>query len=122
MSAVIDAHREEYGVEPVCCTPGVAPSTYYAVKARQRDPSERAVSDERLLAEIRRVRQANYGVYGARKVYWQLRGEGIEVARCTVERLMAREGLRGAVRGKPRSIVRLPCRTDFKGHCAPSAS
>jgi putative transposase len=48
------------------------------------------------------VHAENYGVYGARKVWWQLRREGIDVARCTVERLMARDGLQGAVRGKKR--------------------
>jgi putative transposase len=79
---------------------GVAPSTYYAVKARERDPSERALSDERMLVEICRVHEASKGVYGARKVWWQLEREGIKVARCTVERLMAKHGLKGAIRGK----------------------
>ena len=100
MSAVIDAHKGEFGVEPICRTLGVAPSTYYAVKARERDPSERARSDERMLVEIRRVYEASKGVYGARKVWWQLEREGIKVARCTVERLMAKHGLKGAIRGK----------------------
>ena len=92
--------REEFGVEPICRTLGVAPSTYYAVKARERDPSERALRDERMLVEIRRVHEASKGVYGARKVWWQLEREGIRVARCTVERLMAKHGLKGAIRGK----------------------
>jgi len=99
---VIDAHRSEFGVEPICRVLGVAPSTYYAVKARQRDPSPRAVRDQVLLVEIRRVYEANYRVYGARKVWWQLQRDGIDVARCTVERLMAKDGLQGAVRGKKR--------------------
>jgi putative transposase len=47
-----------------------------------------------------RVHAAHYGVYGARKVWLQLNREGIPVARCTVERLMRRLGLHGAVRGK----------------------
>lgn len=55
---------------------------------------------------IRRVHEANYGVYGARKVWRQLNREGIEVARCTVERLMAAEGLAGAVRGATRRTTR----------------
>ena len=99
---MIDAHREEFGVEPICRTLGVAPSTYYAVKARQRDPSARTLRDRELLQRIRAVHQANYGVYGARKVWWALRREGIEVARCTVERLMRADGLQGALRGKKR--------------------
>jgi putative transposase len=102
MSAVVDAHRGEFGVEPICRVLDLAPSSYYAVKARQRDPSRRAVRDQVLLGEIRRVYEANYGVYGARKVWWQLQRDGVDVARCTVERLMAKNGLQGAVRGKKR--------------------
>ena len=78
----------------------IAPSTYYA--ARTRPPSVRAIRDEQLTAEIRRVHQGNYGVYGARKVWHQLRREGTAVARCTVERLMRADGLTGAIRGKTR--------------------
>ncbi len=51
---------------------------------------------------IRRVHEENYGVYGARKVWRQLHRQGVRVARCTVERLMRREGLKGVVRGKKR--------------------
>jgi putative transposase len=102
VSVVIDELRAEYGVEPACRVLGVAPSTYYAVKARERNPSERARRDVGLVECIRRIHEENYGVYGARKVWWQLRREGVDVARCTVERLMAREGLQGAVRGKKR--------------------
>jgi putative transposase len=78
----------------------IAPSSYYAAKARP--PSARAVRDRELLAEIRRLHEANYGVYGARKVWRQLRREGFEVARCTVERLMRADGLTGVIRGKTR--------------------
>ena len=79
-----------WGVEPICRvltehgTP-IAPSTYYDARDR---PSSRADRDEQLKAEITRVHQANYGVYGARKVWLALNREGIGVARCTVERLM----------------------------------
>jgi putative transposase len=97
MSAVVDAHKGEFGVEPICRTLGVAPSTYYAVKACERDPSEWALSDERMLVEIRRVHEASKGLYGARKVWWQLEREGIRVARCTVERLMAKHDPRQAL-------------------------
>jgi len=78
----------------------IAPSTYYA--ARARPPAARTVRDRELLVEIRRVHAANYGVYGARKVWRQLQREGIEVARCTVERLMRADGLTGVIRGKTR--------------------
>jgi putative transposase len=102
MSRVVDAHREQHGVEPICRTLQIAPSTYYAVKARERSPSARALRDLLLLGEIRRVHKENLSVYGARKVWWQMQREGIEAARCSVERLMAKDGLQGAVRGKKR--------------------
>jgi putative transposase len=100
MSAFIDEHREAYGVEPICRALQVAPSTYYAVKARETAPSARTLRDRELLAEIERVHTASRGLYGARKVWWQLQAEGVSVARCTVERLMRRAGLTGVVRGK----------------------
>jgi putative transposase len=98
MIAYIDRHKDRFGVEPICRLLPIAPSTYYARK--QRPPSARAVRDARLKAEIRRVYDDNFGVYGARKVWRQLHREGSPVARCTVERLMGELGLRGAVRGK----------------------
>jgi putative transposase len=100
MIAYVDRHRDRFGVEPICQLLPIAPSTYYARK--QRPPSARAVRDAKLKAEIRRVYDDNFGVYGARKVWRQLHREAIPVARCTVERLMGELGLRGAVRGKTR--------------------
>jgi putative transposase len=102
MSAFIDEHRSVFGVEPICRSLGIAPSTYYAVRARHRMPSARARRDAELLGEIRRVHTDSRGLYGTRKVWWQLQREGIPAARCTVERLMRRAGLQGVVRGKRR--------------------
>lgn len=99
---MVDELREEHGVEPVCRVLQVAPSSYYAVKARKRQPCARVLRDVELLCEIRRVYEASKGRYGARKVWWQLQAEGVDVARCTVERLMSVAGLQGAVRGKRR--------------------
>jgi putative transposase len=96
----IDAHRERFGVEPICEVLQVAPSTYYS--AKKRPPCRRRVTDEKLNSEIRRVFDDNYAVYGARKVWRQLNREGVAVARCTVERLMRQMGLAGRVRGKAR--------------------
>ena len=76
----------------------IAPSTYY--DQLNREPSRRQLRDEQLKPEIARIHAANYRVYGARKVWLALNREGIEVARCTVERLMSELGLSGALRGK----------------------
>ena len=99
MVAFVDANRDRFGVEPICQLLPIAPSTYYAHKHRR--PSARAVRDEELKAEVRRVHAENFGVYGARKVWRQLGREGVAVARCTVERLMRELGLEGVRRGKP---------------------
>lgn len=103
MIAFIDDHRASYGVEPICRLLPIAPSTYHAHRAKRNDPSllsDRVRRDARLRIEIARLHAENFGVYGARKVWRQLRREGFEVARCTVERLMRAMSLRGAVRGK----------------------
>jgi putative transposase len=100
MIAYIDRHKDRFGVEPICQLLPIAPSTYHA--AKRRPLSARALRDEELKAEIRRVHAEHFGVYGARKVWRQLHREGIAVARCTVERLLRELGLRGAVRGKTR--------------------
>jgi putative transposase len=102
MSQFIDDHKDVFGVEPICRALQIAPSTYYAVKARQRCPSARALRDAELLVEIGRVYDRSRGLYGARKVWWQLRLEGIPAARCTVERLMRQAGLEGVRRGRKR--------------------
>ena len=94
----ITEHKERWGVEPICRELQVAPSSYYA--AITRPPSVRRRRDERLTAEIRRVWDEHRQVYGADKVWAQLKREGTPVARCTVERLMRALGLRGVVRGK----------------------
>lgn len=103
MVAFIDAHRAEYGVESICKQLPIAPSTYYEQKSRQADPSRlppRVRRDAELSGSIRRVWEENFRAYGARKVWRQLRREGIPAARCTIERLMRREGLCGVVRGR----------------------
>ena len=103
MIGFIEEQRKEHGVEPICRVLPIAPSTYHEHAARQRDPEklpERAKRDETLKIELKRVFDSNFGVYGARKVWWQLLREGFRVARCTVERLMREMGLKGAIRGR----------------------
>jgi putative transposase len=94
----IDEHKARWGVEPICRVLQVAPSTYYA--ATTRPLSARSRRDETLKEAIRRIWAEHFGVYGADKVWAQLKREGTRVARCTVERLMRLLGLRGVVRGK----------------------
>jgi transposase InsO family protein len=103
MVSFIDAHRDDYGVEPICTQLPIAPSTYYEHKAREQNPERlppRVRRDRELSSEIQRVWDENFRVYGARKVWRQLKREQFEVARCTVERLMRALGLQGAVRGR----------------------
>ena len=98
MTAFITEQRTHYGIEPICEVLQIAPSTYYA--ALSRPPSARALRDEKLKEEICRIYETNCAVYGAKKVWRQLNREDVCVARCTVERLMRKLGLRGVVRGK----------------------
>jgi putative transposase len=103
MVRFIDAHRQAFGVEPICAVLPIAPTTYYEQKARERDPARlpaRAQRDARLKPEITRVWQATRRRYGAKKVWKELRREGRVVARCTVARLYRDLGLRGIVRGR----------------------
>ncbi|WP_198359550.1 IS3 family transposase [Streptomyces fildesensis] len=110
--AYIDHHKNQFGVQPICdvlaeTDAPIAPSTYYA--ALGRPPSARSRRDEHLTEEIRRIHTDNYAVYGARKVHAVLVREGFAVARCTVERLMRRAGLRGVIRAKsPRTTRPAP--------------
>jgi putative transposase len=105
MITYIDEHRGRYGVEPICEVLPIAPSTYR--DAKHRPPSPRALRDQELKTAIIRVHAANFGVYGARKVWRQLRREEIDVARCTVERLMRELGLEGSVAARPERRRRL---------------
>ncbi len=99
----LDDHRDAYGVESICSVLPIAPSTYYEQKARQADPERlpaRAKRDQFLSEEVLRVWKENFRVYGAVKVWKQLAREGFAAARCTIERLMRKLGLQGAIRGK----------------------
>ena len=81
----------------------MAPSGYRLHARRQRMPelqTNRAKLDAALMPQLRRVWDANWQVYGADKVWKQMNREGIAVARCTVERLMNKQGLCGVRRGK----------------------
>jgi transposase InsO family protein len=119
MHQLVDAHRDTHGVEPMCEVLQIAPSAYRRHAARQRDPSlrsERAKRDEQLSEHVLSVWRVNHSVYGADKVWQQMKRERIEVARCTVERLMKRLGIEGVRRGKTQRTTRpdpkQPCPLD----------
>jgi putative transposase len=119
MMSFIDAHREDLGIEPICRELAIAPSSYREHAARLADPARRAARarrDDDMREHIKRVHENSFGLYGARKVWHQLRREGISVARCTVERLMRSMGLVGIRRGKKTvttvSNPKAPCPLD----------
>ena len=93
----IDQHRESFGVEPICTVLQVAPSTYYAAKARP--PSQRQLRDEVIVVAMLAIWQANYSVYGARKLWKAMQRAGHTIGRDQVARLMRSNGLRGVRRG-----------------------
>ena len=103
MISFIDDQRTVYGVESICRVLPIAPSTYYhqlACRADLTKLSPRCQRDVSLKPKIQKVWDDNWKVYGVRKTWRQLRREGVDVARCTVARLMAGMGLRGITRGK----------------------
>ena len=111
MEAFIDAHRARFGGEPIGAILPITPSVYYDRKARIRDPQRqpaRARRDATLVEHMARVWREHREVYGVRKIWKQLRREGVAVARCTVARLMRRLGLAGAVRGRAFRRTTLP--------------
>ncbi len=117
--AFVDEHRQAFGVEPLCKVLQCAPSAYRRHAARLRDPSlrsERAKRDKRLAEQVSHLWRVNHSVYGADKVWQQMKRERIAVARCTVERLMQRLGIQGVRRGKTQRTARpdpkQPCPLD----------
>jgi len=81
-----------------------------------RLPSARAQRDEVLRPEIHRVHQASLdGCYGAKKIWKQLQREGIDVANCTVRRLMKQEGITGVRRGRQFKVQEIVIRWSLRG-------
>jgi putative transposase len=106
VSAFVDVNRDRFGVEPMCREIEVSASAYRA--RRVRPPSKRSARDEYLLDQIRRVHKDSDGIYGQYKIWDELNGQGIDVARCTVERLMRTNGIAGVSNGPT-------CRTTLPG-------
>ena len=98
MVQFIDDYRGNYGVELICRVLPIAPSTCYRAKELGETPekrSQRSQHDDFYLNEIKRIWKNSKCRYGARKVWQQLKSEGIHAARCTVERLMRQHGMQG---------------------------
>jgi putative transposase len=94
----IDRHRTEFGVEPICNVLQVAPSTYYSAKFRPA--SARQVRDDVVMVTMLAIWQANYSVYGARKLWKAMRRAGVDIGRDQVARLMRTRQIRGIRRGR----------------------
>jgi hypothetical protein len=111
MIAFIDDHRDKHGVEPICDMLPIAPATYYDHLAKRADParlSDRARRDEELRPHIQRVFDANWQVYGVRKVWRHLCREGFDVARCT-----CRFVLKCETESSTKSTVRVALKCDM---------
>ena len=97
MTRYIDANEDRFGVEPICRILQFATATYYA--ARRHEPSQRSVRDAWLKERAEKLWKEHRSIYGADKLWGQLKPEGVQGARCTVERLMRELGIRGVLRG-----------------------
>jgi putative transposase len=106
VSEFIDAHRDTWGVEPICRVLQFAPSTYY--DAKSRPPSRRSVTDAELRVKIREVYDANFECYGAEKIWRQLHRDGIACGRDRVARLMRDLGIAGVTRGEHKTRTTTP--------------
>jgi putative transposase len=108
MAEFVDANRVEFGVEPICRTLQVAPSTYYEFKSRL--PSARAVRDAVMLPILLALFQANYSVYGVRKLWISAKRDGHDIGRDQTARLMKALGIQGVSR---RRTVRTTIRDEL---------
>ena len=103
MIAFIEDHKVAHGVEPICRVLPIAPSTFYAHAAIANDPDLASHRAKRDIIDAEKIKEAFDGSgkrYGARKIWHDLRRDGHDIARCTVERLMKVMGIQGIVRGQ----------------------
>lgn len=98
MTRFIDDNRGDFGVEPICRTLQVAPSTYYDNKSRPL--SARAIRDAVLMPILLALFQANYSVYGVRKLWVAAQRAGHDIGRDQTARLMKALGIAGVRKGK----------------------
>lgn len=99
----IDDNKRQYGVELICRVLPIAQSTYYRTKDLSDNPEKRLLRrqhDDFYINEIRHIWQDGKCRYRACKVWYQLKACSLEIARCTLERLMKQYELQGIWRGK----------------------
>jgi len=96
----LETRGRRWGVEPICVQLQVAPSTYYDTKSRPA--SARQTRDEELGPALEAIWKKNYSVYGRRKLTKAAKRKDLDIGRDQVERLMKRQGIRGASRAKKR--------------------
>lgn len=104
MIRFVDEHRDQFGVEAICRTLGATECGFMTSRgyraAKTRPASARALRDDLLLEEIRRVHAQNYSVYGVRKMHHAMARAGWDIGRDQTARLMKRAGLEGVRRGR----------------------
>jgi transposase InsO family protein len=108
MTAFIEKHREDFGVEPICRVRQIGSATFHRHAAIARNPelaSQSARQDAVDLEKIKATHGKSRGRYGARKVWHQLRRNGHDIARCTVELLMPLHEFQGVVRGQKKTTI-----------------
>jgi putative transposase len=105
--AFVDEHRGEFGVEPICRSLQVAPSSYYAAKRREREPSARAMRDAVMMQVLMALWVLNRKVYGAPKLWLAARRAGHEIGRDQTARLMRELGIEGVSRRRKKVFTTL---------------
>jgi len=110
MIRYIDLYRDQFGVEAICRVLRVTERGFITSRgyraAKTRPASHRQVRDAVLIPILKDIHQANYGVYGVRKMWHSMTRAGWMIGRDQCARLMRKAGIRGVVRGrKPRTTI-----------------
>ena len=118
MIRFVDEHRDQFGVEAICRTLGATECGFMTSRgyraAKTRPASARALRDDLLLEEIRRVHAQNYSVYGVRKMHHAMARAGWDIARDQTARLMKRAGLESVRRGRKPITTRPAAASDAR--------
>jgi putative transposase len=103
----VAAEKAEHSIKTMCRVLGVSRSGFHAWASRS--PSARTVADAALIERIREIHARNRKVYGAPRIWLDLREEGARIGRKRVERLMRQAGISGLIEKKyKKTTVRVP--------------